>query len=266
MQEIIVDSGCSHHMTHNCSYLHQYENLESTIQVANGKNVKVTGKGIIHLVLKGKTVQLQCLHVPSLTSTLISIGRLCKKGYVFNASYNNFQIYYNSKIQMKGQIGQNGILYLNSQIVSTPLKITTNMSIATDINLINARVGHPGLEILQHMFHVPNKIINCDTCALSKSHRLPYLGVLPHVTKIMECVNMDLGRQVTPATEGGAQYYFNITDQLSHFKCIFLLKTKSEALVHLQNYCRQVFSLFGSYPINVVMDNGEEFVSNSFRN
>ncbi|MBW0572588.1 hypothetical protein O181_112303 [Austropuccinia psidii MF-1] len=111
------------------------------------------------------------------------------------------------------------------------------MSILTDIDLLHARAGHPGLESLQRMFQVPNKIINCDACALSKSHRLPYSGVLPH-----------------------------ITDQFSHFKCIFLLKKKSEALVNFQNYCQQVFSLFGSYPINVVMDNGGEFVSNSFRN
>ncbi|MBW0510932.1 hypothetical protein O181_050647 [Austropuccinia psidii MF-1] len=82
----------------------------------------------------------------------------------------------------------------------------------------------------------------------------------------MQCVDMDLSGRITPETAGGAQYYFKITDQFSHFKSIFLLKTKSEALVHFQNYCRQVFSLFGSYPINVVMDNGGEFVSNSFRN
>ncbi|MBW0506778.1 hypothetical protein O181_046493 [Austropuccinia psidii MF-1] len=219
MQDIIVDSGCSHHMTHNSSYLHQYENLETTIQVANGESVKVTGKGILHLVLKGKTIPLQCLHVPLLTSTLISIGRLCKKGYVFNASYNDFQIYYNGKIQMKGQIGQNGIFYLNSQIFSTPMKITTNMSIATDIDLLHARAGHPGLESLQHMFQFTNKASTFDLFPLptgenslnetqvSPTNSLEQIQVLPsspsHENNTEACSTTTSSRQVVSRTSSG---------------------------------------------------------------
>ncbi|MBW0537287.1 hypothetical protein O181_077002 [Austropuccinia psidii MF-1] len=231
--DIILDSGSSHHMTPHISVLQNYQSSNTFIHVANGESVKVEGKGFLHILSNDKITRIPCLHVPSLTTTLISLGKLCQLGYQFRIlNCVNIQILNNNKIQMK---------------------------------LLHARAGHPSIEILRRMFKVTIPKIDCEACALSKSHRLPYSGVLPTAVKPLEFIHMDLSGRISPPTIGGAQYYFKITDQFTSFKYVFLLKNKSEAFHYFKKFCSIAFSLFRIYPINAIMDNGGEFVSSAFK-
>ncbi|MBW0501109.1 hypothetical protein O181_040824 [Austropuccinia psidii MF-1] len=138
-------------------------------------------------------------------------------------------------------------------------------ALVAEIILLHARAGHPSIEILRRMFKVTIPKIDCEACALSKSHRLPYSGVLPTAVKPLEFIHMDLSGRISLPTIGGAQYYFKITDQFTSFKYVFLLKNKSKAFHYFQKFCSIAFSLFQIYPINAIMDNGGEFVSSAFK-
>lgn len=54
---------------------------EETVAVANGKNIQVLGRGDVRLRVNGKAVQLiNVLYVPELTTNLISVRQLAKRG------------------------------------------------------------------------------------------------------------------------------------------------------------------------------------------
>lgn len=68
--------------------------------------------------------------------------------------------------------------------------------------------------------------VKFDACALSKSHRLPYL---PEATQPLEFISMDLSGKISPVSFGGNQYYFKITDHFTQFRYVYLLLSKSQA-------------------------------------
>ncbi|MBW0581731.1 hypothetical protein O181_121446 [Austropuccinia psidii MF-1] len=105
VSDIIADTGCSHHMTSLKSLLGQYEEIDSTITVANGKQAPIVGKGVITILSNGIYTSLPCLHVPSLTATLLIVGKLCKAGFHFKMKGQRcFELRHLGKLQLNGQI------------------------------------------------------------------------------------------------------------------------------------------------------------------
>ncbi|MBW0538867.1 hypothetical protein O181_078582 [Austropuccinia psidii MF-1] len=266
--EIIADSGCSHHMTSLKSFICNYEELNSTIMVANGEEAQILGRGSITILSNGIHTTLQCFHVTSLTATLISVGKLCNDGFKFRMNNQTcFAFHRQGRLQLKGHI-INKIFYVNGQLISKPKHqiISKYIPHVVNLELLHARAGHPSVEILQRLFKIKTNPISCEACALSKSHQRPYSGTFPNALQPLEYIHMDLSGRISPSTLGGAQYYFKITDQFTSYKHVYLLKLKSEAFKYFKIFCSQVYLKFKTYPLNVVMDNGGEFTSNCFKN
>ena len=76
---------------------------------------------------------------------------------------------------------------------------------------------------------------------------------------------MDLSGKITPPTLGGGLYYFKITNKLSYFRHVYILKTKDEAFEKFENYYCSVTNFQKINIINVVTDRGGEFTSNKFK-
>ncbi|MBW0502459.1 hypothetical protein O181_042174 [Austropuccinia psidii MF-1] len=240
VSDIIADTGCSHHMTSLKSLLSQYEEIDSTITVANGKQAPIFGKGVITILSNGIYTSLPCLHVPSLTATLLSVGKLCKVGFHFKMKgQRRFELLRLGKLQLNGQI-LHEIFYINGKLVRKPQNSMISAYVPAVVNtkLLHARAGHPSIDILQRLFKA---------------------------LKPLEYLHMDLSGKISPPTLGGANYYFKITDQFLSYKHVYLLKSKSEAFQFFENFCAKMYLKFKTYPINVVMDNGGEFISTRFK-
>ncbi|MBW0553266.1 hypothetical protein O181_092981 [Austropuccinia psidii MF-1] len=130
--------------------------------------------------------------------------------------------------------------------------------------LLHARAGLPSFKILQRLFKVKGPL-NFEACALSKYHRNPYSGIFPKALKPLEYIHMDLSGKILPPTLGSANYYFKITDQFLSYKHVYLLKSKSEAFKFFEKFCTNMYLKLKTYPTNVVMNNGGEFISTCFK-
>ncbi|MBW0485273.1 hypothetical protein O181_024988 [Austropuccinia psidii MF-1] len=151
VSDVIADTGCSHHMTSLKSLLGQYEEINSTITVANGKRALIVGKEVITILSNGICTSLPCLHVPSLTSTLLSVGKLCNEGFHLKMKGQlHFELHCLGKLQLNGQI-LHEIFYINGQLVSKPTHSMLSAYVPTVVNtkLLHARAGHPRIKIPQ---------------------------------------------------------------------------------------------------------------------
>lgn len=79
----IIDSGCSIHMSNNKSLFKNYEPvINKNVKVANGKSMKVHGKGevIIELINKKNLLVTNVLYIPDLKHNSLSVSKLGEKG------------------------------------------------------------------------------------------------------------------------------------------------------------------------------------------
>jgi len=157
----ILDSGAIDHITPNIQFFETYEALEPTkqITIADGTTIPIVGKGkvssIFWLLLN------QVLHVPSLTTTLISITQLTN-------DLNCFAVFspHMCKLQDKGMgktIGvarvHNGLYILDGKgegsirkqhsLAYSSSQSTSNIS---TIWLHHFRLGYPSFIVLKQMF------------------------------------------------------------------------------------------------------------------
>lgn len=90
----IIDSGATDHMTHASNFFHTYTPCSSTrkISIADGTTATVAGVGDI--IITPRLVLKNVLHVPKLTTNLVSIQKLTRDlncHVTFYPSYCDFQ-------------------------------------------------------------------------------------------------------------------------------------------------------------------------------
>jgi hypothetical protein len=230
-----LDSGASHHMFSDHAKFMEYRVCQMLIELADGNTLESTGKGHVHIVAKdNSTLKLKALHVPKLAGTLISFGRLYKRGCdVKRTGTKTFDLVkHNSVILLTEIVGGTCNVKLRSlpqgqsKSHSPPIALKTT---ATDVNLLHRAAGHPSAKAPKKMFPLVSvKNLKCVECALLKSHQLPFPGTLPEAKHPLEYVSMDLSGKISPASFGGKQYYFKITNHFTQFRYVYLLSSKSE--------------------------------------
>ncbi|KAA1138043.1 hypothetical protein PGTUg99_050053 [Puccinia graminis f. sp. tritici] len=76
-----LDSGASHHMFTDKSLFKNYQSKISHVELADGNTIEVQGKGFVNVRAENNSViPMKALHVPKLSATLISLGRLYERG------------------------------------------------------------------------------------------------------------------------------------------------------------------------------------------
>jgi hypothetical protein len=209
------------------------------------------------------------VHVPSLSHSLISFGRLwLKGGSLVRVSTNKFSIL-NPTLTMtlfngivKGKVFSIGGTILQAQGQS-PMYLSFK-ALQANAKELHRRVGHPSGEALKLMFGVDYNTMTCESCQLSKAHQLPFSSKLPEATSVLNFIYMELSGKITPVSTGGGQYYLKITNAFSSYKHVFILSCKSQAFERFKSYCEEVQNFHSSCIKNVVTDRGGEFCSAEF--
>jgi hypothetical protein len=253
------------------SKLSEYQVHKTHIELADGNTLESPGKGYVHLEAKDQsTLKVKALHIPELAGTLISFGCLYKRSCdVVCTGKSSFNLVNNNTILLSAKIiGGTCNVKLKSlpqgQSLSQPTK-SAKRTTAVDIDLLHRAAGHPGAKALKKMFpSIILKSMKCDACKLSKSHQQPFPGSLPKATRPLEFISMDLSGKISPASFGGKQYYFKITNHFTQFFHVYLLSSKSQTFSFCMEYYKKVINHHSTNIQTVVFDGGGEFNSNQF--
>lgn len=270
-----IDSGASVHLTARGDWLEEVlmEPELSEVVVANKSRAPVVSVGNVHLTtlvndIEHDVVVKNVLHVPELTTNLLSVSQLIKQGnkVVFNEScckiYNRV-----------GTLVAKAVLTDNVyKLVFKKTVCALKVSVTPDV--WHRRFGHLNYKDLKVMsegivngFECKNKFNPnevCIVCCEGKQARLQFKHQGCRANKVLELIHADLCGPMEVTSLGGSRFFLLLGDDYTKMVFIYFLKEKSEALKHFIDFKRFAENQRGEKIKTFRSDNGGEFCSNAF--
>lgn len=273
-QDWYVDSGASVHLTPNEEWLQNisYEKKDQSIVVADKTKVPILCSGDVKITtLAGDCnfdVEIKDVFcVPKLTTNLLSISQLIRKGNKVEFTKDSCEIY-----------NQNGTLvaYASLENGVYKLKIQENISAAAILSgeIWHRRLGHINSDCLNKMQNAVNGMTlehkvditksTCTVCCEGKQSRLPFTHVGSRNTEVLNTIHTDICGPMECNSIGGSRYFVLFVDDFSRMTAIYFLKNKSDALEKFKEY-KAVAENQTNRKIKILRsDNGGEFCNAEF--
>lgn len=273
--DIIADTGASVHIVPKRDMLMNFKPIKEPINGVGGESfTSGTGDVIIKTQVGGKTTTFKLLNakwVPTVSNTLISIGRLISTGGSFEAVGMDCQLTgKNGEHLASGSIKQN-VYVINGEIIRHQInKVTDIKKLSWDE--AHRRLGHLSVTSMRKLFsgnHITGisideespAQIHCDSCRAAKATKSSFQKEtqILRTTCVGEVFHTDLwGPSETPSL-GNKSYFISFTDDRSKYTTLTFLKLKSDASEAIKNYIAWVHTQTGKLPKAMRSVNGGEF-------
>src|SRR4051812_20613474 len=114
-----------------------------------------------------------------------------------------------------------------------PKRIKLNDDIAA--YLWYCRLGHVGVKRMKKL-HSDGLLESldyesfetCERCLMGKMTKTPFSGSMERATDLLEIIHTDVCGPMSVSTRDGYRYFVTITDDLSRYEYIYLMKHKSD--------------------------------------
>nr|KYP54945.1 Retrovirus-related Pol polyprotein from transposon TNT 1-94 [Cajanus cajan] len=223
------------------------------ISTADGTLITVAGQGDVQIT---PTIILKnVLHVPKLSTNLISIQKLTKD-LLCNVIFHS-----NSCILQDKKSGRtigharewNGLYYmenLNLPIESHSLISESTITSKEKVQLIHCRLGHPSFRVIKLLFPSLFKNLNlesfhCEACELAKHKRVPFPISNKLSTSPFYLVHTDVWGPSNIPNISGAKWFITFIDDCTRVMWLFLLKHKSEVSSVFLRFVSMIKNQFG---------------------
>lgn len=270
-----MDSAASNHITSRGDWL---KNVAKTavdkITVANNEklSVKCSGQVNISTLVDKQSFDIvvnDVLYVPGLSTNLLSVGQLTRRGNRVLFSGKDCAIYNSADELIATATMENNMYKLN---VNKPKEHFAGAAAAVDV--WHRRLGHMNYKDLSLMQNVVDGLdfkgkpdINrktCQTCCEGKQCRLPFKHVGTRATQALEVIHADLCGPMEVTSMGGSKYYLVLEDDFSRMAFVYFLKRKDQALDYFKEFKALVENQKNTKIKCFRSDNGGEFCSSMF--
>ena len=277
-----LDTGATHHLTHNKSLLHNYKALPQALEVRFGDNgtKAAIGKGEVHLSInQTRRMSIPNVHyVLGITKNLLSVSEATTNGTIIEFHSNCAIIKHklpNGEMLITS-CPKLGRLYPLQMMEETQIEAHTTLgNIITNTTLLwHYRLGHlnpKSMKTIQtHKLSegVPTTPFRhlplCEGCIFGKQSRQPFPHSASQTERRLQLVHSDLCGPMPTTSLNGNKYFISFIDDHTRFTIIYFLKAKSEAFnafktykVYMENQCQS--------KINTIRtDNGGEYFSHEW--
>lgn len=279
-----VDSGCTAHM---CGSESDFEEMNKSndgkVNLANNASTEIKGKGSVHLTasMNGVTKQVklrETLLVPELRTNLLSVGKICDRGFKVTFESDAATIVDTSGRPILRAERESGGLYLlkagNRETVANSALdggITKKLQAA---KTWHRKMGHlnyqdlwncqrsnavSGLELSER----PDNIF-CDVCTKGKMTRAPFPKKSERKTEMLELIHSDICGPIRTESSGGSRYFATFIDDASRWSEVRFLRNKSDVLQAFKDYKALVENQTGRRVKYLQSDNGREYCNERF--
>jgi hypothetical protein len=271
-----IDSGATSHMTNNREFFTEFdEGRMDKITVANGQHVTSigAGNGYLHCNVSDKVNKIpvkNVLFVPSLESNLLSVKQLTKQGNTVTFNGDSCAITKANVTVATGKI-DNNLYKLNCHQTANIAKENHNENC---IHLWHRRLGHRDPEAIKKLskemlangieINDCSMMLKCVSCLKGKMTRKSFPKASTSQTQHpLDLIHSDVCGPMNTLTPGKKKYFLTFIDDYSRYTKVYLLHTKDEVAVKLQEYINHVRNKFGRTLKALRCDNGTEYTCQS---
>ncbi|KAJ0939463.1 putative RNA-directed DNA polymerase [Helianthus annuus] len=234
------------------------------IKTGNGENALVKGGGTVKI---SPNLRLSnCLYVPSLTHKLLSISHVTKELNCTVLMHPHLQDIRTGKIIGRGTERQS--LYYVDEVTQSRTALLAHGTKSREAWLWHRRLGHPSagyLHLLLPKLFPSNGTLDCETCALAKSHKKPFKPSNTRVSEPFSLIHSDVWG---PAETNGGQnlrFFLLFVDDCTRMTWVYFLKHKSEVFDKFRLFYTMVQTQFKTNIQILRSDNGGEYVNTSMK-
>jgi transposase InsO family protein len=270
----VMDSGATDHMTNSPNGFFTYLPCPSSRKIATADGSLTTVAGVGDVKLGPSLILKNVLHVPRLSTNLVSIKKLTQDlccNVVFHHSYCVFQD--EDSGRMIGHARErDGLYYLETPSQSSITKGKLSYSFVFEhfssnkekVWLHHRRLGHPSFRVIKVLFPSLFKGLNvenfhCEVCELAKHKRVPFSVSNRRSSIPFYLIHSDIWGPSTIPNVSGARWFVSFIDDCTRVTWIFLLKHKSDVNTVLPNFCSMVKNQFGVNIKRFRSDNARDY-------
>lgn len=299
-----IDSGASGHMCHIKSVMCDYSQkgcLE--VNTANGEKLYTEGHGSVKVQMKNKQIKtISDVHfVPNLTTNLLSVSAMVKKGYKVVFCSNGCKVLDKNEVVATATLC-NGVYQLDTVVsescsfrnvdavkdadwkgshactVSVPEACAMTASQGGDVasqEVWHRRLGHlnhRSMQLLKQgmatgISYDSSTHQQCIACIEGKQTRLPFpKKSFNRATDTLELVHTDLCGPMPCGSMSGTKYFLTFIDDYSRKTFVYFLKQKSDVFEKFKEWKALVENQTNKKLKVIRSDNGGEYVNSKFQN
>ncbi|GJZ28056.1 retrovirus-related pol polyprotein from transposon TNT 1-94 [Tanacetum coccineum] len=266
-----LDSGCSKHMTGNCSQLMNFvSKFLGTVRFGNDQIARIMGYGDYQL---GNVIISRVYYVEGLRHNLFFVGQFCDADLKVAFHKNTCFIQNLEGVDLLSGSRDTNLytISLDDMLKSSPICLLFKAS-KTKSWLWHRRLSHLNFGTLDKLAKdglaqgIPRlkfqKDHLCSACALGKSRKSSHQPKAEDINQEKQyLLHMDLCGLMCVASINGKRYILVIVDDYSRFTWVRFLKTKDEAPAAIIKCIKNIQVCFKATIQNVRTDNGTEFVN-----
>ena len=108
--------------------------------------------------------------------------------------------------------------------------------------LWHCRLGHIGVKRRKklHTDGLLESLDACEPCLMGKMTKTPFSGTMEQATDLLEIIQTDVCGPMSVDAHGGYRYFLTLTDDLSRYGYIYLMKHKSETFEKFKEFQSEV--------------------------
>ena len=222
------------------------------MRVGNGSKVDVITVGVqpLHLA-SGLVLNLNnCYLVPALSMNIVSGSCLMRDGYSFKSENNGCSIYMSDMFYGHAPL-VNGLFLMNLDRDVTHIHSVSTKRCKVDNDshtyLWHCRLGHIGVKRMKKL-HTDGLLESldfesfdtCEPCLMGKMTKTPFSGIMERATDLLEIIHTDVCGPMNVEARGGYRYVLTLTDDLSRYGYIYLMKHKFETFEKFKEFQSEV--------------------------
>ena len=269
-----IDSGATSHMTNNEHFFTSFDDTkENNISLANWQQMLSAGIGDGYKCcqVEEKTSRIpvkNVLFVPSLDSNLLSVKQVAKQTNTLTFKEDTCTITKSNAVIAKATI--KGDFYR--------LDCTETASVAKQVQHENCihlwyrRLGHRDPEAVKKLcakqlavginIDTCTAVVKCDSCLKGKMTRKSFPKASSHrANQPLDLVHSDICGPMNTLTPGQKKYFLTFIDDHSRYTTVYLLHSKDEVSMKLEEYLKFVQNKFERRVKALRTDNGTEYTS-----
>ncbi|KAK2382949.1 putative mitochondrial protein [Trifolium repens] len=269
-----LDSGCSRHMTGDASLFIKFKAKEKGY-VTYGDNNKGTILGVGTIGNPSTITISNVALVDNLKHNLLSVAKLCDKGFIINFKPTFCTIESNKDKNVILKAIRHGNVYMldldDNCLSGAKCLITKN----DESWLWHRRMAHLNFDLLNKIaskdlvIGLPkirfSKDHLCDACQMGKQTKASFKSKkFISTTKPLELIHMDLFGPSRTKSLGGNYYGLVIVDDYSRFCWTLFLSSKSDTLFAFKQFAKMIQNKLDLKIISIRSDHGGEFENNNF--